>query len=158
VDALYPVELDVRGGRGAGDEGHGPALALYRVLEAGEGFGDEANYLILPNHAQVVVGQEGERPAALGASGVEDDAGLSSTSTVALPVFGKSVSLKQVMNSATRTRDEPHSVSRFPAYLTRRTIRTSDPLRPNHSLCDAGLRCAQEEHATMVVLDPRDGG
>jgi hypothetical protein len=77
VHALDAVEFDVRGCRRAGDESYGPSLGLYRVFEFGEGFGDEAYDLVLPHDAQVVVGQEGERPAALGSPGVEDDgAGL----------------------------------------------------------------------------------
>src|SRR5215203_4880963 len=73
VHALDPVELDVRGRRRTGDKGDGPALALDRSLQADEGLGDEAHYLPLAHDAQMVVGQERERPAALRPAGIEHD-------------------------------------------------------------------------------------
>src|SRR5215211_1542559 len=58
VYALDAVQLYI-GGRGrAGDEGDGPSLGLDGLFEHGEGFGDEAQDLILPHHAEVIVGQE----------------------------------------------------------------------------------------------------
>src|SRR5215211_119072 len=77
VHALDPIQLDIRGRRRAGDEGDRAPLVLYRLFELGGSFEDQAHDLILPDHAQVVVGQQRQRPAALSPPGVEDDgAGL----------------------------------------------------------------------------------
>lgn len=42
VDALHPVELDVRSGRRPGDEGHRPAFVLDGGFELPYCFGDDA--------------------------------------------------------------------------------------------------------------------
>src|SRR5215211_8277014 len=77
VHALDPVELDIRSCRGAGDEGDRAPFVLYCLFELLEGLGYQAHDLVLPYDAQVVVGQERQRPAALSPPGVENDgAGL----------------------------------------------------------------------------------
>src|ERR1700759_1755206 len=68
VDAFDPDELDVAGGRGAGDEG----VRAGRV-EAGERVGEVGRDLTGLDDDQVEVGDQGERAAALAGAGVEDD-------------------------------------------------------------------------------------
>src|SRR3989337_1740334 len=84
VHALDAVQLYVRGRRRAGDEGDGPSLGLDGLFKPREGFGDEPYDLILPHHAEVVVGQQRQGSAALALPGVEDDgAGLGDTQSAA---------------------------------------------------------------------------
>jgi hypothetical protein len=73
VDAFDPDELDVAGGRGAGDE----SVRAGRI-EPGERVGEIGRDLTGLDDDQVKVRHQGERAAALGGTVVQDDrAGLS---------------------------------------------------------------------------------
>ena len=58
VNTLHPAELDVRGGRGAGDERDRAGGIGGGGAEPGNGLGDEADHLVFTDDAEVVVGQE----------------------------------------------------------------------------------------------------
>src|SRR3954471_5925449 len=76
MDALDALELDVRRGRGAGDEGDGLRVAR-GGLEGGDRVGDGGDDLLRVDHAEVVVGDECERaPAGFRATVEDDRAGL----------------------------------------------------------------------------------
>ncbi len=59
MHAFHAVKLDVGGGRRARDPGERMARLAYRIVELGDGLGDESDDLIDPDDAEVIVGQEG---------------------------------------------------------------------------------------------------
>jgi len=72
VDTFDPVEFDVAGRRRAADPGQRAAGS-----QPGHGLRDQRDHLVRLDQAQVIVGDEAERTAALARPGVEDDgAGL----------------------------------------------------------------------------------
>lgn len=76
MDALDAVQLDVGGRRGAGDEGDRPPHRR-ELPDPLDRLRDKLDDLLLADHADVQVGHEAERTAALGgASGQHDRAGL----------------------------------------------------------------------------------
>jgi len=60
MDALHPFQLDVTGGGRAADPGERTAGG-----QPGQGLRDQADDLLGPHHAQVVVGDEGQRAPSL---------------------------------------------------------------------------------------------
>ena len=76
MNPLDALELDVGGGRRAGDERDRPS-GLRGLGEPSDGVGHGGHDLLLADDAQVVVGHERQRPPARAPAAVEDDrAGL----------------------------------------------------------------------------------
>ena len=73
VNAFDASHLDVGGGGGAGDEGGGEGGGW---LQACEGLGDGLDYVGGVDDAEVIVGHEGERAAALIGALQDDGTGL----------------------------------------------------------------------------------
>src|SRR4029077_10491769 len=68
VHPLDPVQFDVAGGRRAADPGQGAS-----GVQPGQGLGDQADDLVGPDQAQVVVGDQRQGATSLVRRTVEDD-------------------------------------------------------------------------------------
>ncbi len=73
MNTLDPVKLDVRGGRGAGNERDRAGGITSGGVQTGHGLRHQPDHLVVADDAQVVVGQQADGAAALAWSAVENN-------------------------------------------------------------------------------------
>ena len=113
VHPLDAIELDVRGRRGARDEGHRPPLDPHDLIEEGNRLGNQLDDLTLLDDAEVEVGHERDRTAPFRGAGAEHDrAGLRDRNRAARE---HGVHPVELVGAETRVDDRVDAAGRHPA-------------------------------------------